>query len=76
MAIKGTTAQVARIIDTLANHWTDEQIREVYGGISHAARDESIFHGTTANCRGFHADSQGYKVAPAPRHAVGSHRDR
>lgn len=80
MAIKGTPAQVARIIDTLANHWTNDQVREVYGGITHveahAARDESIFPSTTANRRGFHADSQGYKVTPAPRHAVGSHRDR
>lgn len=80
MAIKGTPAQLLRMIDALANNWTTEQVKQAFGGKSHvethALRDENVLRAGTVSRRGFHADAQGYKVNPILAHRMGDYGDR
>ena len=75
MALKGTPAQVARMIETLAAaHWTTGQLKQAFGGVTRA-QVNAVFPASPARagsrrCRGFHADAEGYKVDPVTRRRV------
>lgn len=72
MALKGTPAQVARMLEVLT-HWTTDGVKAVYGGRYEQA--EALHPASSARaggrrCRGFHADAEGYKVDPVTRRRV------
>ena len=72
MALKGTPAQVARMIETLAAaHWTTGQLKQAFGGVTRAQAN-AVFPASVARAgsvvrRGFYADGEGYKVDPVTR---------
>ena len=75
MALKGTPAQVARMIETLAAaRWTTGQLKQAFGGVTHAQTNAvfpaSVAHAGSVVRRGFHADGEGYKVDPVTRRRV------
>lgn len=72
MALKGTPAQVARMLEVLT-HWTTNGVKAVYGGQheqSEALHPANPARVGSRRCRGFHADAEGYKVDPVTRRRV------
>ena len=69
MALKGTPAQLSRMLETLAStRWTNDQLKQTFGDDSHAQapalRPANPARPAACVRRGFHADAEGYKVDP------------